>query len=58
MKRLADKGGMWSEKEETVITQISDVREVADGPLSEMDMTEGAIGLDSKLKSSVLAMES
>lgn len=41
-----------------MITQISDVREVTDGPFSEMDMTGGAIGLDSKLKSSVLAMES
>lgn len=39
-------------------SQILDVRESTDGPFPDMGITKSAVGLDSKLRSTALALES
>lgn len=39
-------------------SQILDMRKSTDGPFPEMGITRGAVDLDGKLRSSVLALES
>lgn len=59
LTRLADKCDVWSERKRgnSGNSQTLDVRKSTDGPFPKMGTTRGTVGLDSKLKSPLLAVE-